>query len=583
MWRARNARPVLRVSAAMIAESVCRLQFEIVGGGGFCVTMPRDDYAMYAVNSITRMLPSIEANMARRAAEEPDAVDEVEARMKFFKKLREMLAARHARPLVVTAKADGGAAVPVADVEGPLIMAWGPQERPTKPREVTVRFAPKALIEILAAPRCLFVMTDPDGWRLFPLDERALAMPLMEFAWQAMGGAALDDDDRADALGALRRTAVPYVAVDDKADASEPGRERRADYLAALRAGKGLQLEGDLAPLHSDATVADAVEQFPDAPFAVLYVVGCGERPERPRLTLSVRDTYGATSATVVDVVVDSHKNWLPCDFEELINVAMTIATSSTSKGVRGAVGEDFYEALLAWLKGSTSVIHLSVNGASPQLVMAHDHVVGDPRAAGAPDRGPTLDVEVLVPTLPAADARTPAQKFWLEPEVPCLVAECVAGLEAGEPHPSKPWKRLYILGERIGVTLAKNEVRGLMLLIALGRFPRPTAVDATSPFRRIQSVAILADVDDLGRLYDASGGLRRFLDDHCRDLGTRARKDALLLVMAKRLSRLTRCCCVEVPSAKSSARAYHCGSPVSASPVPTGSTSPRTGRLTPP
>ena len=141
----------VRKQEAMIAESVCRLQFEIVGGGGFCVTMPRDDYAMYAINSITRMLPSIEANMARRAAEAPEAVDEVEARMKFFKKLREMLAARHARPLVVTAKADGGAAVPVADVEGPLMMAWGAQERPMKPSEVTISVATKALSEILAS------------------------------------------------------------------------------------------------------------------------------------------------------------------------------------------------------------------------------------------------------------------------------------------------------------------------------------------------------------------------------------------------------------------------------------------------
>ena len=112
---------------------------------------------------------------------------------------------------------------------------------------------------------------------------------------------------------------------------------------------------------------------------------------------------------------------------------------------------------------------------------------------------------------------------------------------DAGEPHPSKPWKKLHILGDSLGVILAKNEVRGLMLLIALGRFPRPTAVDTTSPFRRIQSVAILADVDDLGRLYDASSGLRQFLDDHCRDLGARARKDALLLIVAKHLSRLTR------------------------------------------
>ena len=458
--------------------------------------------------------------------------------MKFFRKLREMLAARHARPLVVTATADGAAAVPVADVEEPLMMAWGPQERPMKPSEVTVRFAPKALIEILAAPRCLLVMTDPGGWRLFPLDERALATPLVEFAWQAMGGVALDDDDR-DALGTLRRTVAPYVAVDDKADASEPGSERRADYLAKLSAGKGVKID-DMAPVRSNATVADAVEPFPDAPFAVFYFVGCGEVPERPRLTLSVRDTYGATNATVVDAVVDSHKDWLPCDVEELLTAAMKIAASATSKGVRGGVGDDFNEALTAWLRDPTAVIHLSVNGATPQLVAPSDPVVVDPRK-GAPDGGPTLDVEVLVPTLPAADARAPAQKFWLEPEVPCLVAACVVALEAGEPHPSKPWKRLYILGENLGVGRAKHEVRALMLLIALGRFPRPNAVNATSPFRRSPSVAILADMDDLGRLYDASSGLRQFLDDHCRDLGARARKDALLLVVAKRLSRLTR------------------------------------------
>ena len=61
--------------------------------------------------------------------------------MKFFKKLREMLAARHARPLVVTAKADGGAAVPVADVENTLLLAWGAGERPSKPSEVTISVA----------------------------------------------------------------------------------------------------------------------------------------------------------------------------------------------------------------------------------------------------------------------------------------------------------------------------------------------------------------------------------------------------------------------------------------------------------
>ena len=106
---------------------------------------------------------------------------------------------------------------------------------------------------------------------------------------------------------------------------------------------------------------------------------------------------------------------------------------------------------------------------------------------------------------------------------------------------PDKVTRAAQQLRDAQGVGRAKHEVRALMLLIALGRFPRPSAVNATSPFRRSPSVAILADMDDLGRLYDASSGLRQFLDDHCRDLGARARKDALLLVVAKRLSRLTR------------------------------------------
>ena len=191
---------------------------------------------MYACSSLKRLFPLLEANLAKSPAEKSDA-DEEKA---FFRKLREMLAARHAKPLVVTAKADGGAAVPVADVENTLLLAWGAGARPSKPSEVTISFATKALSEILAAPRCLLALiASPGGFRLLPLDERTLATPLLELAWQTMtGGAALDDDDRADALGALRRTAVPYVAVDDKADASAPRRERRADYLAAVRAGK---------------------------------------------------------------------------------------------------------------------------------------------------------------------------------------------------------------------------------------------------------------------------------------------------------------------------------------------------------
>ena len=519
----------------IIEKNLCRLHFELVGGGCFSVTMPRDSYANYACNPLTLVLPSLEKNIARCAAEDPDAVEEADERKAFFKTLREMLAARGARPLAVTVSVDGGAAMPV-DVEAPLEMSWGRWARPSKPSEVTIRFTPKALAEVLAAPRCLLVIADPGGCRLFPLDEPTLATPVLDLAWQVMGGAAVDDDDlRADALGALRRAVVPYVAVDDKADASKPGRERRADYLAKVHAGKPVNLKG-LAPVRSEATIADVTDPFCDAPFAVLYVMGCGKPPECPRLTLSVRDTYGATSTTVVDSVVDSSGKWLPCDLEKLMEMAMTLATSATSAGVRGNVGDDVYRVLSKWLQNPTSVINISVNGAPPQLVLEAGAVIGDPRLAR--DGIATLDVDVLVPTLPAPGGRTPAQKLWLEPEVPCLLAACVAALEAGEPHPSTSWKKLRVLGEKLGVRSAKSEVHGLMLLIALGRFPRPSASDATSPFRR--SVAVLADMNP-EVLHNVSWGHRQFLDEHCRDLGARARKDALLMLVAKRLSRLTR------------------------------------------
>jgi hypothetical protein len=248
---------------------------------------------------------------------------------------------------------------------------------------------------------------------------------------------------------------VPYVAVDDKVDASKPGREQRADYLAKVRAGKPVNLKG-LAPVRSEATIADVTDPFCDAPFAVLYVMGCGKPPECPRLTMSVRDTYGATSTTVVDSVVDSSGKWLPCNFEKLMEVVMTLATSATSAGVRGNVGDDVYRVLSKWLQDPTSVINISVNGAPPQLVLEAGAVIGDPRLAR--DGIATLDVDVLVPTLPAPGGRTPAQKFWLEPEVPCLLAACVAALEAGESHPSKSWKKLRPGGE---VRLQIRQVRG--------------------------------------------------------------------------------------------------------------------------
>ena len=147
------------------------------------------------------------------------------------------------------------------------------------------------------------------------------------------------------------------------------------------------------------------------------------------------------------------------------------------------------------------------MNGASPQLVIIHDHVVGDCVRRKARQTGGQRWTSRSSCRRCRRPARgTPAQKFWLEPEVPCLVAACVAALEAGEDHPSKPWKKLEVLGRASASTLAKNEVRGLMLLIALGRFPRPTAAGRDKDSGGSRALAILADAagaairPDLGR-----------------------------------------------------------------------------------
>ena len=136
----------VRKHEEIVAENMTRLHICIVGGSGVSITLPRDQFIMYACTSLTRLFPLLEANLAKSPAEKSDA-DEEKA---FFTKLREMLAARHATPLVVTAKADGGAAVPVADVENTLLLAWGARERPSKPSEVTISVATKALSELLA-------------------------------------------------------------------------------------------------------------------------------------------------------------------------------------------------------------------------------------------------------------------------------------------------------------------------------------------------------------------------------------------------------------------------------------------------
>ena len=84
----------VRKHEEIVAENMTRLHICIVGGGGVSITLPRDRFIVYACNSLTRLFPLLEANLANSPAEKSDA-DEEKA---FFTKLRELLAARHAKP-----------------------------------------------------------------------------------------------------------------------------------------------------------------------------------------------------------------------------------------------------------------------------------------------------------------------------------------------------------------------------------------------------------------------------------------------------------------------------------------------------
>ena len=145
------------------------------------------------------------------------------------------------------------------------------------------------------------------------------------------------------------------------------------------------------------------------------------------------------------------------------------------------------------------------------------------------------MAVDVVVPLLPTPGERTPGQKFWLEPELPPLVAASVAALEAGEDHPSKPWKKLEVL-RKLGVDVAKVELEWLGVLIALGTFPRPSPVAAGVEDPYIQTLNTLLSLRPEQHL-DHSRACRRFLDEHCGGRDPGAQRDALRLLATKRFS----------------------------------------------
>ena len=124
---------------------------------------------------------------------------------------------------------------------------------------------------------------------------------------------------------------------------------------------------------------------------------------------------------------------------------------------------------------GSSS-IQVSVNGGAPERIYTGLETIAAPE--GVPQDVTRMTIDVVVPLLPTPGLRTPDQKFWLEPELPPLVAASIAALEAGQDHPSKPWKKLEVLG-KLGVEVAKAELEWLGVLIALGTFSRPARVAA--------------------------------------------------------------------------------------------------------
>ena len=433
---------------------------------------------------------------------------------------RTALLTREADPVEITLTVDDGAATPVLDAEAALLA-----ELPARPpREVTVRVTQPRAAEALAAPRAALVIVEPDkACRLFPLDARALATPVAEFLMTALFGEADAGDERDTLLRELRQTIVVSAAHVKNADATPAGRARRTQLITTFRSGKFGLASSKL--VRTDATLADATDA---APLVVLHAIARVDAPCATHVTLTLRDH--AMDVQLSDALLPHGA--FPLTFQKMLNEFIEAAEASSSAGARGTFSRETALPLLNWISSST-MIQVSVNGGAPERIYTGLETIAAPE--GAPQDVTRVAVDVVVPLLPTPGERTPGQKFWLEPELPPLVAASVAALEAGEDHPSKPWKKLEVL-RKLGVDVAKVELEWLGVLIALGTFPRPSPVAAGVEDSYIQTLNTLLSLRPEQHL-DHSRACRRFLDEHCGGRDPGAQRDALRLLATKRFS----------------------------------------------
>ena len=185
-------------------QPTCQLTLEVSAFGTLVMTMNQ--------GKLSESLMSLCTAFLRHLGKEKGEGKDVGPQVLVVEALKMMMARAADEPLVVTFSANGGAASPVTDIDAPLENNLATTER--DPRDVTICVTPKIVLEALAAPRCLLVITDPGGSQLYPLDERALKTPLMELAWKSLaGGRVMEPDALKSLLADFRTTAVGRAAV----------------------------------------------------------------------------------------------------------------------------------------------------------------------------------------------------------------------------------------------------------------------------------------------------------------------------------------------------------------------------------
>ena len=190
-------------------QPTCQLTLEVSTFGALAMTVNQ--------GLLSESLMSLCTVFLRQLTKEKGEGKPVGPQIRTMEALKTILKARAEEPLVVAFSANGGAASPVTDIDAPLENNLATTER--DPKAVTICVTPKIVLEALAAPRCLLVITDPGGSQLYPLDERALKTPLMELAWKSLVRGAMDVPRPA--LGRRRRIVRERrPAVPRRADAA---------------------------------------------------------------------------------------------------------------------------------------------------------------------------------------------------------------------------------------------------------------------------------------------------------------------------------------------------------------------------